>query len=172
MRAIVILVALLLATEAHAVEHEWSAGADFGYAILGDERTTGGLALGAHGSRAWTLGTSTTLHTGAIVSVIGAGDDSHWLGLVAGPELRVDQELGRSGVSLDVAVDAAYGRLPACHDWGLCLRYWGLFPAASVRAAYGSERGTVAVGLTGRYVNTKGWTGMAWAPSVSGQVAF
>lgn len=174
MRVAVVAAALLaLASEASAEEdRRWSAEARSGWAVLGPgERPTGGLTLGAAARYSSRVGESWGWHAGASMDAVGVGDSWHWLGIVGGPDAGVWARL--DPVRVELTLELPYGQLPVCNDWGLCLRYWGIYPGANVRAAWQpSDAAVLGAELGGLYVDTLGWTGVGWTARAVGSWAF
>lgn len=174
MRAAVVAAALLLtASEARAEgERRWSAEARSGWAVLGPaERPTGGLTLGAAGRYTGRLGETWGWHAGASLEAVGVGDSWHWLGIVGGPEVGTWARIGSARV--EATLELPYGQLPTCNDWGLCLRYWGVYPGAALRAAWQpSDAAVLGAELGGLYVDTLGWTGVGWTARAVGALSW
>jgi hypothetical protein len=169
-----LLVALLgVATAAGAEEPapRWRLGVDTSYLVLGPDarHATGGLAPGVSIARTWSPSAAVGLSLGGGISVVGVTSPSRWIGVLTGPRAAVGWH-ATPALSLSAGIDLDAGRLSACNRWGLCLRYWGLYPAAELGAAWMPQaHAGIAAGLLVRYVSTLGWSGPAWSPYAGGR---
>lgn len=168
-RSLAIVAAIILAQEAARAEDKWSIEARSGWTMLGGARPTGGLTLGLAGR--YSSGDRWGWHLGLTADAIGVGGDGHWLGVIAGPEAGLWLRGGSFAGVLSATVP--YGRLATCNDWGLCLRYWGIYPGGTCRAQYApSESFAIGGDVAVLYVNTLGWEGLAVSIRAVGTVSF
>jgi hypothetical protein len=149
----------------------WSVDASVSWVVLGGKRTTGGFAPTLAGRHEWQLGELVRLQLGLSASVFGFSDDSRNIGFFVGPTVGIGVDPKKWGLTGAATIAGDYGRAPVCNDWGLCLRYWGLWPKGTVAVAYApSESLAVVAGLSARFVDTLGWSGFSWEPAVGGRV--
>lgn len=171
-RLVVLLVVLVSALPAGAAEQRaekptLSTEARAGLVVLGGERTTGGLTLGAGARYLHPFGAGPWgVYGGLGAAAVGVGDSWHWLGLLASPEAGAWWASGPWHVSVGLEVPA--GQLATCADWGLCLRSWGLYPGLSGRVAVRSESVRIGLELGGTYVDTLPWAGVGWQARIVG----
>lgn len=152
----------LLTAPAMAKEDEpkpWSVSAGVGNVWLGGQRPTGGLSIDVAGRRSWPINERSTLDIGLQAQTFGFAGGAHWMGMLGGPQAGVTWTTPLEGLTAGVSASVVYGRLPMCTDWGLCIRYWGIFPGGSLRFAFGNATVAVISELTARYVTTLSWTG-------------
>lgn len=162
MRAMLFFALLLSSSTALAVEQRpWSVFAAVGNVWLGPpERPTGGASVSLGGRYSWPLGKRAMLDAGLSAETFGFAGGSHWMALIVGPSAGVSVS-PVEGLRLGLDFDVPYGRVPVCNDWGLCLRYWGIYPGAALHALYGGETVGAVVDVTVRLVDTLGWTGIS-----------
>lgn len=153
----------LLAWPATAGEDErpWSVDASIGNEFMSSERPTGGLSIVVGARRTWRLNERLSWHGGLVTEAFGFAGGSHWMGALVGPSAGISIDTPVEGLSTGMSVNAAYGRVPACTDWGFCMRFWGLFPGGSLRVAYGGATIGATADLDLRYINTLAWSGAA-----------
>jgi hypothetical protein len=130
-----------------------------GLMVLGGQRPTGGITLGAgvrylhpFGAGPWGV------YGGLGAAAVGVGDSWHWLGLLASPEAGAWWASGAWHLSAGVGLPA--GQLPTCTDWNLCLQSWGLFPEGSIRFAVRTEAVRLGVEASALWVETLPWSGV------------
>lgn len=129
-----------------------------GLLVMGGERTTGGLTLGAGARYLHPFGGGPWgAYAGVGAAAVGVGDSWYWLGLLVAPEAGVWRSAGPWHVSIGLA--APLGQIPTCNDWGLCLRSWGLFPEAAARVAYRADSFRVGVEISALWIETLPWGG-------------
>jgi hypothetical protein len=140
------------------------------YVVLGGERATGGLMPLAAARHTWLLSDVGDVAVGAEFGAFGFGSETRWIGILGGPTVSGSARPWSGPVAVSLAFAASVGRIPVCNDWGLCLRYVGLFPSANLSVAYYTNR-VLAIGASCsvRYVDTLAWTGASWEPSVIGR---
>lgn len=159
---------LTIAGTAGAIEqkaHVWSLDVGGGYVVLGGNPTTGGIAPSGRWQRCWSPSTVIDLGLGVEASAFGFGGGSRWIGFVGGLVGSASFRFGGAGIEFQAAADA--GRIPVCNAWGLCLRYWGVFPRTALVVTYAVGGITrLGVSLSGQYVNTLGWTGWSAQPGL------
>lgn len=155
------LALVLLALPALAADDEkpWSVDASIGNEFMGGERPTGGLAVVLGARHAWRINDRASWHAGLIGETFGFAGGSRWMGILAGPSVGVIGLTPVDGLRVGLSAHVPYGRVPACNDWGLCMRFWGLFPGGSLRVAYGGATVGAIADLDVRYVDTLVWTG-------------
>lgn len=171
----VLLAVLLAASSARAEEHPrtWRAEASVRYVVLGNVNPTGGLAPQLAGGRTWAFG-AWEAGVGGEALAFGFGGAPRWYGVLAGPTAHASWGCAPGAAciplrfGLDIGLDI--GRLPVCNDWPagtLCLRFWGLYPRASVEVAYEVSPGLAAVAsFSGRAIRTLAWSGPSWEPTL------
>ena len=170
---VVIVAALLFAPAPASAATEdarpWSASVALGNVWLGPEaRPTGGLSITASARRVWPLGGWVALTAGASAQAFGFAGGTHWMGFWVSPIVGADAATPLDGLRVGVEVTPAWGRAPVFNNWGLPLRYWGLYPGATLRATYApGPVGATAYG-TVRYVDTLAWTGVGAELGASG----
>lgn len=140
-------------------ERPWSLDASVGNEFMGGERSTGGLSVVLGARHAWRINERVSWHVGLTGEAFGFAGGSHWMGLFAGPSVGVLGQTPIEGLRVGLSATVPYGRIPACNDWGLCMRFWGIFPGGSLRAAYGGATVGAIADLDVRLVDTLVWTG-------------
>jgi hypothetical protein len=151
----------LHAMSAVAAEDEkpWSMDASVGNEFVGGDRPTGGLSVVLGARRTWRINERFSWHTGLTGEAFGFAGGSHWMGLFAGPSAGVGYATPVEGLAVGLSATIPYGRVPACTGWGLCMRFWGIFPGGSLRIAYGGATIGAIADLDVRLVDTLVWTG-------------
>lgn len=171
-RLIVLLLALLVALPAAAEpsggeKPTLSTEARAGVTVLGGQRTTGGLTLGAGARYLHPFGGGPWgVYGGLGAAAVGVGDSWHWLGILASPEAGAWWASGPWHVS--AGLESPAGQLTTCTDWSLCLRSLGLYPGISARIAVRGESVRIGLELGGTYVNTLPWSGVGWQARIVG----
>jgi hypothetical protein len=165
----------LLASPASAAnaeeERPWSVDVSASLVVLGDKRPTGGIAPTLAGRYQWELGELLRLQLGLSAAAFGFGDELRNAGFFVGPTASIGLDLKEWGLSGSAMLTADWGRAPVCNDWGLCVRYWGLWPKGTIAAAYAPiETFAVVGGLSARIVDTLGWGGVSWEPTAGGRL--
>jgi hypothetical protein len=157
--ALLALSTLLLALPASAEEKPvFSTEARAGWTMLGSDRATGGLTLGAGARYLHPLdGGPWGLYGGLGVAAVGVGDPLDWMGFLASPEAGAWRASGPWHLSAGLGVPM--GRLATCTDWSLCILSWGLFPEAAARVALRSENFRVGLEVSALWVRTLPWSG-------------
>lgn len=171
MRAAILCFALsMLASSALAEDHKpWGASLGVGNVWIGGERPTGGLSIVGGARYTWPVAERVTIDAGVSLETFGFASGTYWMGVLGGPSVGASAELSDSWTA-GLAADVAYGRSPACNGWGLCMRYWGLYPGGVARVGYTGSTVGIAGSVTVRYVDTLAWRGASIEPVVSGSV--
>lgn len=173
MRGFVTLAALLYGVSVRADElPSWSVDGGPVYVLLGGQNATGGLGGAITGRYHLQLTDSIGLHPGLDLTAFGLRGDSHWWGVLTGPEAGLSWR--GDHWSAAAAVGMEYGRVPVC-NWkpaALWLRYWGIVPRAAVGVGYEVRPLGVVAGVAARYIDTLGWTGISWEPGLRARVSF
>ena len=153
------VLALLVAGVVQAEEKPTiSAEARAGLMVLGGQRPTGGLTLGAGGRYLQPFGAGPWgVYGGLGAAAVGVGDSWHWLGLLGAPEAGAWWASG--AWHLSAGLELPMGQLATCTDWGLCLRSWGVYPEASVRVALRGESVRLGLEISALWVRTRPWSG-------------
>ncbi|XXX79199.1 hypothetical protein WMF30_10535 [Sorangium sp. So ce134] len=167
MRASPLTLALLLVSSAAAAsepyegreEKPWSAHLGVGNIWIGGERPTGGLTITGGARRAWRLGDGATFDAGVSGEAFGFAGSSRWMGVLVGPVVGATWRLPVEGLTGGIAASLDYGRVPACTDWGLCLRYRGVVPGAAGRLAYGNQVARLTAEVRVKWIDTSAWEG-------------
>lgn len=170
-----------LSSEATAAPTAWQADMRLGYIILGgaptetgEPTTTGGVMASADARHVWHVRDWLDASAGLAGGAFGFEDEAHWIGFVGGPTAGVSLHVPDRpfGLGLDLApLDG--GRLPVKNAWGMPMRYWGWYPAATISLSYAtSDNLSFVAGCSARWVSTLGWTGASWNPSIAGRFSF
>jgi hypothetical protein len=129
-----------------------------GLLLLGAERPTGGLTLGAGARYLHPFGGGPWgVYAGLGAGVVAPNDGWRWMGVLVSPEAGTWWANGPWHLS--AGLDLSAGQLPTCTDWDLCIRSWGLFPGAFGRGAYRAEAFRVGLELGAMWVETLPWSG-------------
>ncbi len=127
------------------------------WTILGTRNPTGGFTPGAGAFYLFGVGEGAALGLGADIGVFGFGGAARWIGVLGGPTARFSLKAGNAPLAFSIGVAADFGRIPVCTPWDrrICPRFVGLFPSATLAAAYVSESGLmVGASFSARLVNT------------------
>lgn len=167
-RSMCLLALLLVAAPARAEEKPTlSVEARAGMILLGGERPTGGLTLGAGARYLHPFGAGPWgVYGGLGASAVGVGDSWHWMGLLASPEAGAWWASGPWHLSAGLGLPM--GQLPTCTDWGLCLRSWGAFPEVAARVAVRTETVRLGVEVGGIGYRTLPASGIGWQLRIVG----
>ncbi len=148
------------ATAASAEEKQViSTEARAGMLVMGSERPTGGLTLGAGLRYLGPLTEKCGIYGGAGAAVVAPNDGWHWMGVLLSTE--AGGWCGAGPWHLSAGLGLPVGQLPTCTSWGLCIRSNGLFPEAVARVAYRAESFRLGLEAGGMWVNTLPWSGAA-----------
>jgi len=150
----------------------WEVEARAGWIVLGATapRATGGLMPQMAARRVWPVAEHLALGAGINGGAFGLGGPPRWIGVLAGVHGQAAWRPSTS-VSLALTLKIDAGRVPTC-SW-ICLRYEGIFPAGELSASWmPSGHAGITTGLSTRFVNTLGWTGLAWEPFAGGRLTF
>lgn len=165
--------AVTLATGTAAAEESqrFRVDASVGYVMLGGKPQTGGAAPSLSGRALLRVNERVTAGAGGGVTAFGFMGGARWVAVLGGPVFSIGARLSSVVVECEASFD--FGRVPVCNAWGLCLRYWGMFPRLGAHAGYQvHERFAVGGSVSVRVVNTLGWSGVSFEPAITGRFGF
>lgn len=167
--AAALAIALLLVPRTSLAEEKqpdpWSIDLTGAFVVLGDQRETGGFMPTLSGLRSRELSRRWSVAAGAELGVFGFSDEARWIGVLAGPVGRVSLRPTRWPVVFGLGLHGSVGRIPVCNNWGLCLRFIGVYPAGDLSLRVESKGVHAGGALAVRYVSTLAWTGASVEPS-------
>ncbi len=148
-----------------------SAQARVGGRVLGTQRATGGVTIGASAHLLYPVATSdatSLLAFGGVTGeAIGIQSGWHWAGIVAGPEAGLRLRSGWYDGGIGVGV--TYGQLPIVSEMGIPMRWWCLSPHLAVRPiGYRADDFSVALQIDPMYVVPGSGAFVSWGASLAG----
>ncbi len=166
--AVVLLARIAEGSEANP----WQVDLRGSHVVLGGERETGGFMPVLAAQKSFEVAKDLRLGIGGDVGLFGLGGAPRWIGFLAGPTGSISYQASKA-IGLGARLSSGLGRIPVCNDWGLCLRYWGLFPSFAATGTY-TPRDNISfeLSMAGRYVNTLAWSGASWEPSLGARFSW
>lgn len=168
---LVVLIALLFSSTALGAEPDRpvrvSIEPKVGLTVLGWETPTGGLSAGVTGKVLVPLDSNSGVWAGAGADLIGITGGWYHMGIIAGPGVGGSYRWG--SVEAGAGLGAMYGQMSTCRPWAKlyrqCMRWWHLWPKATVGASYVAKDVRVGLEVSALYL------ALPWGATVGGGIA-